>query len=199
MSNSLYQQLEEHITALFSGENGGTPHPLMVKHLKRAAYWVKVLRPDADEAFLLAAVGHDIERAYKDKRPHGITEAEQNGTTLTDPVYLKFHQGEGARILGEWLQEHGADSKLIERVKHLVETHEVGGDEDQNLIQDVDSMSFFENNIDHFIKHFVKERGVDAVRTKFNWMWERMHSAKAKEIVRPWYEAAIQKLGQTTQ
>ena len=61
-------------------------------------------------------------------------------------------------------------------------------------MKDADSISYFENQIDHFITKQAKEIGFDKVKAKFDWMYERITSEKAREIARPMYEAAIKKL-----
>jgi hypothetical protein len=40
---------------------------------------------------------------------------------------------------------------MIERVMMLVSKHEVGGNDDQNLLKDADAISFLENQIDVFL------------------------------------------------
>jgi hypothetical protein len=76
----------------------------------------------------------------------------------------------------------------------LVSKHEVGGNQDQNLLKDADSISFLENNVDNFVSKKVSETGKDKVRDKFDWMYNRITSETARQIARPWYEAAIKKL-----
>ena len=41
--------------------------PSQIKHLERTVHWLKVLSPHADEALLVAAISHDIERAFRQK------------------------------------------------------------------------------------------------------------------------------------
>ncbi len=41
----------------------------------------------------------------------------------------------------------------------LVSKHEVGGNEDQNLLKDADSISFFENQVGHFLSKQTAETG----------------------------------------
>lgn len=55
-------------------------------------------------------------------------------------------------------------------------------------------MSFFETNVDHFVKKYSVEVGKDLVKDKFDWMFDRITSAKAKELVKPLYEGALRQL-----
>ena len=97
--------------------------------------------------------------------------------------------------MANFLAENGADTDTIERVKMLISKHEVGGNEDQNLLKDADSLSFFENNVDFFVKEQTARTSREKVKEKFDWMFERITSDQAREIAQPWHEQALQKLG----
>jgi hypothetical protein len=38
--------------------------PSNILHHERTIYWIKRLKPEADEALLIAGLAHDIERAF---------------------------------------------------------------------------------------------------------------------------------------
>lgn len=160
-------------------------------HFERTVYWVKKLKPDADEALLISAYAHDIQRAFRVGRDKGLIKSKSG---FQDENLMKIHQEEGARIMGDYLEKVGANKKLIERVMHLISKHEVGGDKDQNILKDADSLSFFGTNADHFIKVKAKKAGKDKVKKKFDWMYERITSKKAKEIAQPLYLKAMESL-----
>ncbi|MBI2356251.1 MAG: DUF4202 family protein [Candidatus Doudnabacteria bacterium] len=163
-----------------------------LKHFERTVYWLKQFKPDADEAFVIAAYAHDMERAFRDK-----TTDIFEGKNYTDAYFTEEHPRKGAEIIAEFLSKNGASHEMIEKVKSLIANHELGGDPDQNLLKDVDSVSFFENQIPHFIRIAQKKPDrADKIRKKFDWMFERITSAKAKEIARPMYQAAIKQLEQ---
>ena len=92
------------------------------------------------------------------------------------------------------MREAKNSSEIIERVKMLVSRHEEGGNDDQNLLKDADSVSFFETNISLFLTKHVQDVGKEKVREKFDWMYNRITSEKAKQIARPWYKEAIKNL-----
>lgn len=152
-------------------------------HFDRTVYWLQQLKPDADEAFLIAAIAHDIQRACRDP---SIDMADTSQS-------VTVHQEKGAEIVGEFLQNSGANEKFIARVKHLVSKHEVGGDEDQDLLKDVDSLSFLENNAPIFITNLHKF-GFNRLKEKFDFMYNRISDPKAKEIAKPFYEKMIEQL-----
>jgi len=188
MSKSIYDQVERFIIDTFT--KAGDDHG--IKHFIRTVYWVKFLNPDADEALRVAAVAHDIERGIRNRQDY--SHINKNDKGFRSDEHLRHHQEEGARIIGEYLHTIGVDDQFIERVKMLVSKHEVGGNDDQNLLKDADSISFFENNVDHFLEKKVSETSKEKVRDKFDWMFDRITSQDAKEIARPWYERAIRKL-----
>jgi len=184
----LYKKTEEFIKDVFTraGKQNG------ITHLVRTADWVKKLKPNASEALLIAAVAHDVERAFRKPGYEEFYEISKDGFAAEE--HLKHHQERGAEIIGKFLEEQDVDSKLIEEVQNLVVKHEIGGNEDENLLKDADSISFFENNIEYFIVNLVPKVGVEKVEDKFNWMFNRISSAEAKEIVYPWYKDAIKRL-----
>jgi hypothetical protein len=147
---------------------------------------VEKLRQGADEGLLIAAVSHDIERSERKLR--------EPAKNFLDPEYLREHQERGAFMVGEFLQAHGAPEELVQRVEHLVSKHEVGGDEDQNLLKDADSLSFFETQVEYFVEEKVKESGAEAIKAKFQWMFDRISSEEAKNKARPMYEQAMRRL-----
>jgi len=168
----------------------GKPHQM--KHFDHTVHWITILKPNADDALLIAAVSHDIERAYrKDDMLENYGKLD-----YSDDRFIGPHQIRGAQIIADFLKSQGAQALLIERVSHLVSKHEVGGDEDQNILKDADSISFFECNADRFISHKVKQVGKEKVKAKFEWMFNRITTEKARDIARPMYENALKLLAQ---
>lgn len=183
-----YQKVVKFVSHAF--KKAGDDHG--IKHFERTVYWLKHFKPDADEAFLIAAYAHDIERAFSSKEMRDLQTTSDKG--MRNERMLKAHQENGAEIIGKFLTGLGANKEMIKRVKHLVVKHEVGGDEEQNLLKDADSVSFFENNVPHFITKKVELLNKEKVKAKFLWMFSRITSDQAKEMTRFWYESAIKKL-----
>jgi hypothetical protein len=160
-------------------------------HFDRTVYWLQYLKPDADEAFLIAAIGHDIEKASRMGK-EGLGRTDKG---FLDKDDLTYHQERGAAILGDFLEKHSADGTTVKKVKHLVSKHEVGGDADQNLLKDADSLSFLENNTQIFLSR-IEKLGYKAIKEKFDWMYNRISDPKAKEIAKPFYEKMMSELNQ---
>ncbi len=163
-----------------------------IKHFERTVYWLKQLNPDADEALCIAAFAHDTERAFRDETVNEKLKSSDKG--FTDVDHLTYHQNKGAEIIASYLKEQNAPHELINRVQMLISKHEVGGNDDQNLLKDADSISYFENQIELFLTKKVTEVGKEKVKAKFEWMFDRITSNRAKEIARTYYEDAINKL-----
>jgi hypothetical protein len=186
MNNNLYQKVEQFVIDSFTN----TGKIQSIKHFLRTVYWLKELEPEADEAMKIAAVAHDIERAF---RQADILEI-QDQVGFTDLAFLRLHQERGAEIIANFLIEQNADNQTIEKVKMLIARHEEGGNKEQNILKDADSLSFFENNAENFINKIAVIKGKDKVQAKFDWMFERISSDKAKKIAQKWYDDSIRKL-----
>jgi hypothetical protein len=168
-----------------SFRNKGKNHQM--DHFLNTIDWLLEIKPDADEAMQIAAVAHDIERAF---RKSDVNDRKME-YGFTDSKFLEMHSERGAEIIGKFLEKNDANKEIIAKVKKLVSTHEVGGDEDQNFIKDADSLSFFEVNVKFFLTEKVKVNGKERVKEKFDWMYNRISSKKAKKLAKPMYENAL--------
>ena len=106
-------------------------------HSKNTLNWLLKLKLDADEALQIAALGHDIERAVDRRKVHRKDFENYD-------QFKAAHARNSAEILKEIMLDCGVDEMLIEQVYELVRRHEVGGDERSDLLQDADSISYFE-------------------------------------------------------
>jgi len=141
-------------------------------HSKGTKKWLLKLNPNADDALQIAALAHDIERGYyKGKK------------SKEDPNNYDKHKEENskrsAEVICDILKKYDFDKKFITRVRHLVLKHEIGGDEELNILKDADSISFFEENLEYYFHKYGEEK----VRFKIKYMFDRM-SKKAQEIVK---------------
>lgn len=179
----LFNRTREYVAQSFQNAEGP------MRHFDRTVYWLRQLRPNADEALLIAAIGHDLERAYRGKS-EGFNKGD---IPFTDPDFLQHHQQRGAEILADFLSIQTANKQLIERVKHLVGKHEVGGDRDQSLLMDADSISFLENQAQAFVAK-LPTHGYQKVREKIDWMYNRIDGKKAQTLAKPFYEKMIREI-----
>lgn len=177
----LFEQVRDFVEASFGEQK--------MAYFDRTVYWVTVLKPEADEAMLIAAVSHDLGRALFSEEQKALLEKY----SFISDEFLFFHQEKSAEAITGFLKEKEAEIELIRKVKFLVMQHEFGGNEDQNILKDADSISFFETNAQSFVEKKTTV-GVARVKEKFEWMFFRISSAQAREIAAPLYEKAVNQL-----
>jgi hypothetical protein len=163
-------------------------YPYNRDHLLKALEWLDRLAPGEPDAVRLAALTHDMERAFPGPDSPVLE-------SLDDPVYERLHSERSARIVGEWLAAQGADEQLTREVSALIVAHEVGGTREADLVQAADRLSFLETNIDLFLGFVESGRfSIDDVRTKFEHSYHRIRVPDAKALARPLYEQADARL-----
>ena len=132
-------------------------------HAQNTLDWVLLLDPRADPALRLAAYGHDLDRAVEDRRVRKASFADYD-------EFKAAHAENSARILSEILSECGLSDELIKEVGRLVRRHETGGDPRSDLLNDADSLSFFQNNL----PLFYDRHGRDETRFRAVWGYRRL-------------------------
>jgi len=183
-----FNQAKEFVLSSFAA----VENQLVPLHLVRTVDWLLKLKPQADEALLIAGVTHDIERAFREDAVYEKMFLSENA--FRDEAFLDYHQQRSAVITGNFLKSTTCSAELRTKVEHLVAHHETGGDPESNLLKDADSLSFFQTNVDLFVTVKVKESSLEKVKSKFEWMFERISGIDAREHCRPLYEAALRKL-----
>jgi hypothetical protein len=163
------------------------PH---ARHLLRTEDWVVVLDPGAGEGLRLAAVLHDIERAFPD--PDATWDSARDWDS---PEYNRWHQDRAAEMAARWLREQDADPALVTEVEGLIRVHEDGGWRDADLLQAADSLSFLETMVPLVVGWVEsgkapRERAAGKVRSSVSRMSPDL--AAARELAAPYLEAGLQ-------
>jgi hypothetical protein len=163
------------------------PH---ARHLVRARDWVLAIAPDAGQGLRIAAVLHDVERAFPDPSSPWDPAADWN-----DPGYLRWHQDRCAEHAVAWLVEQGAPPGLVGEVERLILVHEEGGWHDADVLQAADSLSFLET-LTPITLAWVR-RGIDPehARAKLQFMADRITIQSARAEAEPLLLRALQELG----
>ena len=92
------------------------PHDSLLAGLQHCCQFIEA---DASERLRIAAVLHDIERAFPDR------EATWDSARDWDsPAYNRWHQDRCAVIAARWLSDQGVDGELVGGVERLIR---VGG------------------------------------------------------------------------
>src|SRR4030043_27592 len=149
-----------------------SPIEFELKHAELVLKWVLKLKPDADEALKIAAFSHDIDRAV-----HKVLEKDLKDYSKINE-FKQEHSIRSAKILCQILAKHDYPKKTIDKVKHLVENHEFGGDSESDILKDADSIAYFEYNIPFYLKVTNRNR----TKEKIKFMYRRM-SENAKKLV----------------
>jgi Domain of unknown function (DUF4202) len=159
-------------------------------HIERTLDWLLVLEPEASVALQLAALLHDIERAF----PPGEGEPPR---PFSDDDYNDWHQDRSMRVAARWLAEQGAEPELLAEVSALVRVHEDGGWPDANVLQAADSLSFLEAQAELFAG-FVEIGQITSAEavTKFQWMHDRIGIPQAQALAGPLLDGSLARLSQ---
>jgi hypothetical protein len=166
-------------------------YPFGSRHLTQTLVWLDRLAPGSPEAVRMAALTHDMERAFPG------ADGPLPGS-LVDPDYYQAHSERSARIIGAWLREQTAgepDEVFVADVEKLVRAHEIGGWPEANLVQAADSVSFLETNIDLFLgfgrsgKYPLRD-----IAGKFQWMYDRIQVGAARPLAAPLLASALSRL-----
>lgn len=162
-----------------------------LEHLLCTRAWAVKLWPGASPELKFAAMTHDAERFF----PGGPTSTPTNG--FDNPDYLFAHSIRSADFVEAWLrkQEPTPDSAFISRVRALVLRHEIGGNEEEDQLQAVDSLSFLES-MDWLVVDWIRAGRYTAAkaRDKLDWMVERIRPSAALRAALPLYAAALRRL-----
>ncbi|MBM3208980.1 DUF4202 domain-containing protein [Candidatus Shapirobacteria bacterium] len=162
-------------------------------HLLRTEYWLFRLNPKVDLASRIAALTHDIERAFEDGRKPPSPEIKS--ARWDDPVYNKWHGERSADLTCQKLEGLKVrDRSILNKTKRLIRLHEFGGDSETDLVKDADSLSFLEINVPLFISRIPTTLTKEEAREKFDYMFGRITSAEAKNQANPLYRKALNKL-----
>ena len=158
-------------------------YPNTPQHLQSTLDCLLKIKIDADEAMQIAAYSHDLARAY--------AKTNFEGKAFDDPEYLAEHQEVGAKAICDFLKSENYDQDKIDRIYNMVRHHEEGGDDESNLLMDVDSWSYLINPA-HLKPHFLQTLGKIKIKTKFEYMYNRISSSQVRELARPYYEKDLE-------
>jgi hypothetical protein len=139
-------------------------------HSENTREWLFKLNSNPSKEVQLAALAHDIDRSIKPRILQGETETYNN--------YKVRHSERSSQLIGDILRNLNFEDNFVLRVMELVKFHELGGDKEMNLLQDADSISYFDKNLEGYVARNTKEK----TEAKMKWMYERC-SARAKRYI----------------
>ena len=130
-------------------------------HSENTRDWLFKLADVPSDEVQLAALAHDIDRSIAPRILQGEKESHDD--------YKVRHSERSSQLVGQILHDLKFEEKIVLRVMELVKFHEVGGDEEMNLLQDADSISYFDVNLEGYAARNTKEK----TAAKVKWMYER--------------------------
>jgi hypothetical protein len=169
-----FKQIKQEIENIYKNSDCSNPSDREKDptHSKLTLEWVLKLKPDADDALKIAALGHDIDRAIENRR---VKKEDYDDYDR----YKQKHAIESAKVITEFLKKYKCNKNIIRKVRYLIENHEVGGTNEANTLRDADSLTFF--NFD--INYYLKDKGIEKTKDKIKFMYDRL-SNDAKTLVR---------------
>jgi hypothetical protein len=161
-----------HAIALIDAANSADPNPLSIDgrprpkelvHSEMMTRWVMSLRPDADEALLLAARGHHIRRweSQRSSYPDG-----RKGYLRWRTDLHEFH----SREVGAILEDVGYDAAIVSRVQDIVRKRGLGRDKDVQTLEDALCLVFLETQFADLNQRLSRDVMVNVVRKT----WRKM-------------------------
>lgn len=162
------------------------------RHLLRTEDWLLAIDPNAGEPLRIAAVLHDIERAFP--APGFDWDSARD---WDNPDYNRWHQDRCADIASGWLREQGASPELVKEVEALIRVHEDGGWPEADLLQAADSLSFLDTLTPLTIGWVRSGRATpERAKAKIQSSLDRIDPSleRAVELARPMLEKALREL-----
>lgn len=162
------------------------------RHLLRTEDWLLAIDPNAGEPLRIAAVLHDIERAFP--APGFDWDSARD---WDNPDYNRWHQDRCADIASGWLREQGASPELVKEVEALIRVHEDGGWPEADLLQAADSLSFLDTLTPLTISWVRSGRATpERAKAKIQSSLDRIDPSleRAVELARPMLEKALREL-----
>lgn len=141
-------------------------------HARNTLKWLLKLKPDADEALQISALGHDIERALE---KHKVRRANFQDYD----EFKAAHARNSAEILRDVMQECGVQERIIEDVYRLVCRHETGGDTRADLVKYADSISFFEVNLPLYFER----NSCEETKRRCIWSYKRLSERMKPHVI----------------
>jgi len=172
----MFESIESEIERIIS-KSGVPEDPI---HSKNTREWVLKLKPEADMALQIAALGHDIERSLKGRKTRRQNYADYN-------EFKKAHSRKSAKVLYEILLKYDLNQTIIDKINKLVICHEFGGNPEADTLKDADSISYFDVNLPFY---FQRNSEMETI-FRMTWGYQRL-SPNAKSIVRSFsYENVV--------
>lgn len=143
----------------------GLEFPRELLYSKRMSAWLERLRPDADEAQLLAARAQHIRRWTVPREAYPAT---REGYLQWRSFLYRFHADQAEALV----RDAGYDAEVIARVRKMLLKQSLKRDADVQLIEDVACLVFLEHYFPAFAEQHAEDKLIAIVRKTWNKMSE---------------------------
>jgi len=167
MNEILFNKIKNEILDITKNSRFKTEH----KHAISTWKWVLKLKHNANYELQIAALAHDIER--------GIYDDIVSSKFDNYDDYKKEHSLRSAEEIKKILLKYNLDENFISKVYNLVLNHEIGGDNETNILKDADSISYFQDSIEPYSKR----NTIEKTKFKIKYMFDRA-SPQVQKIVK---------------
>jgi hypothetical protein len=152
--------------AAIDAANADDPHEIVIRgerrpkelgHAELASEWLRCMRPDADEALVLAVRAHHLRRwaVPRSAYPEGRAGYLRWRTALKN-----LHATEAGRIL----EEVGYDDATVARVQDILRKRGLGTDPDVQVFEDVLCLVFLETQLHELAAKLAPDHIVEVIR-----------------------------------
>ncbi len=148
----------------------GADLPKELTHARMLTGWVRRLRPDADDALLLAARAHHVRRWTI---PRGEYPAGRRGYLRWRTALHQFHADEVERLLAD----AGYEEPVIGRVQQLVRKVNLRRDPDVQTLEDGLCLVFLDTQLGDLRRKHPESKLIDVLQKT----WKKM-SPRAREL-----------------
>ena len=148
----------------------GVDLPKELTHARMLTGWVRRLRPDADDALLLAARAHHVRRWTI---PRGEYPAGRRGYLRWRTALHQFHADEVERLLAD----AGYEEPVIGRVQQLVRKVNLRRDPDVQTLEDGLCLVFLDTQLGDLRRKHPESKLIDVLQKT----WKKM-SPRAREL-----------------
>ncbi len=147
----------------------GADVPKELTHARMLTDWVRRLRPDADDALLLAARAHHVRRwaIPRDEYPAGRRDYLRWRTALH-----QFHADEVERLLAD----AGYEAPEIARVQQLVRKLNLRRDPDVQTLEDGLCLVFLETQLGDLRRKYPESKMIDVLQKTWKKMSPQAHA-----------------------
>ena len=144
-----FKKFFDHLCLVQNPSSREHPYTDSLSHGIVVATICMLCKSDFSEVLLLAAVGHDWDRACGEKR---IASSDYPNTVEGSRLYKEAHAENSAKLFCAEMEEFYS-SDIIERVRYYILKHEIGGEGELAILDFADAMAFFTPQLTDYFRN----------------------------------------------